>query len=424
MMTGLTKFTSLLDAHARVILVVSTLGIWTGVGLSFLFHGVEETWRFWQIPTMQPSFVDFRIIPGSAETVRMGLDPTVENPGDPLGRLFNLPRAWFVFFYLDISQDDTVWISILSIVLFFLTIYWLPEGLKFSTIVLMLLVLFSPAAMLLYERGNVDLFLVPLTILTLVAVDSYPVVALFMILMGGIFKLYPIFELVIFMKETRRRFEILLLMGLSVFTLYLVFSFDSFLFAWKHTERGSGISFGVNVLATNMASGLERFLSPFIGAPYLSAVLGLIPYFYALALLFLVMRLCIRLRFNLPVIDSRNLNAFRAGSAIFIGTFLLGNNWDYRLTFLIFVVPQISFWIENQNGWNKRILATTMTSLLLSCWYMFISQYESSDHAAPLTKLLFLADEMINWILFLGLTALFYASAPAWVKAAIEKYLK
>lgn len=39
--------------------------------------------------------------------------------------------------------------------------------------------------------------------------------------------------------------------------------------------------------------------------------------------------------------DTKELLAFRIGAGLFVGTFALGNNWDYRLVVLILTIPQL-----------------------------------------------------------------------------------
>jgi hypothetical protein len=390
--------------------------IWLGILVSFRVYGYDATWRLWQIPTLRPDFLDFRIITGSAETVRLGLDPRVKNPGDPYGRLFNLPEAWSLFFKTGLSQDDTVWISILSIALFFIGAISFPGKLSVQSAVAMSLVLFSPAAMLLYERGNVDLFMLTLVIVALLVVGSNWVIALLLVFIGAVFKYYPILSLSVFLREPKRKFLVIFWSACLLFAIYVVFSSESFSAAWEVTEYGTAISYGVNVLASNLGPGLERSLSFLTGGNLLNLVLPVIPYAYVVVLLFLVLRLCVRGGLDLQILDERNGNAFRAGSAIFICTFLLGSNWDYRLTFLVLTVPQLVMWIQTSCGKIRTVPMLALTGILLSCWYMFFAQYATSSQTTTAKRILYVADELVNWGTFLMLAALFSASSPDWLK--------
>ncbi|MBT3320795.1 MAG: hypothetical protein HN392_00765 [Anaerolineae bacterium] len=93
---------------------------------SFKIYGYESTWKFWEVPTIMPPFADLRLIPGGAETFQQGLDPTIENPGDPYGRIFNYPRIWYLVFYTGITQDDVIWLGIVIFSLFYIGLISFP----------------------------------------------------------------------------------------------------------------------------------------------------------------------------------------------------------------------------------------------------------------------------------------------------------
>ena len=56
-----------------------------------ILYGYDNTWRLWNIPTMSPHFADMRTITHGAESYAQGLDPMIENPGDPWHRRMNYP---------------------------------------------------------------------------------------------------------------------------------------------------------------------------------------------------------------------------------------------------------------------------------------------------------------------------------------------
>ena len=83
----------------------------------FKFQGYTRTWELWGVPTQQNVFMDFRLIPGSAESSRRGFEPSIENPFEPGQQIFNYPAFWRLFFYTNITQDDTIWIGVLILIL-------------------------------------------------------------------------------------------------------------------------------------------------------------------------------------------------------------------------------------------------------------------------------------------------------------------
>jgi hypothetical protein len=255
-----------------------------------------------------------------------------------------------------------------------------------------------------------------LVILSLLVAGSNGVIALFLVFIGAVFKYYPILSLSIFLREPKRKFQVIFWSASLLLAIYVVSSSESFSAAWEVTEYGTAISYGVNVLASNLGPGLEHSLSFLTGGNLLHLVLSVIPFAYAVILLFLVLRLCARGGLDLQILDEGNGNAFRAGSAIFIGTFLRGSNWDYRLTFLVLTVPQLVMWIQTSRGKNRMVPMLALTGILLSGWYMFFAQYATSSQTTPAKRILYVADELVNWGTFLMLAALFYTSSPDWLK--------
>src|SRR6185503_13297542 len=116
------------------------------IGLSFRFYGYEATWQLWNIPTLMPPFTDLRLLPGSAESFRAGFNPIHENPGDPLGRHFNYPFAWYFVFYTGIRQDDTIWIGVLLAFGYFFCSWIFARRIGLASACLMAIILFSPAS--------------------------------------------------------------------------------------------------------------------------------------------------------------------------------------------------------------------------------------------------------------------------------------
>ena len=53
----------------KIVLVTAALITWLLILISFKYYGYNETWLLWKVPVNSPQFLDFRLIPGSAESV-------------------------------------------------------------------------------------------------------------------------------------------------------------------------------------------------------------------------------------------------------------------------------------------------------------------------------------------------------------------
>jgi hypothetical protein len=389
--------------------------------ISFKYYGYEETWQLWKVPTIMPPFLDFRLIPGSAESFRRGFEPTVKNPGDPAGRIFNYPAFWRIFFYSDITPDDTIWISILMIVLFFIGVFLFPEKLKIPGAIAMLLVVFSPAAMLLYERGNADLIVFFICVLIVLASGYSANLTALLVMVGAVVKLFPFFGVSVLLKEAKPKF--LLLFG-SCFILlltYMLVTMDSVRASWNLTMRGNGLSYGTNILVARYGERMTRILAHWFSTSLIQWLLKYGPLAAALLLLFSVYVFAARSKTTPETSSQRNLAGFRMGASIYIGTFLLGNNWDYRLAFLVLVVPQLMDWLMLGDKKYRILAAIGLGAVLLSCWYLITSS--QLDFFANSAEFWVVCDEGINWLLFAILAHLLFASVPDWVKTQFQFFL-
>src|SRR5687767_8791103 len=261
------------DQYGKAFLIGGSLLMWLFIFLLFKNYGYVETWALWKVPTESPPFSDFRLIPGSAETFRMGIEPSVRNPGDPHKRIFNYPTFWRLFFYTGITQADTTWISILMITLYFAGVFLFPQKLTVSQAIWMLLIVFSPASMLLYERGNVDLivFFLCVAIVLATGYSAYATAAL--LIVGTVIKLFPFFGITVLLKESRKRFIWLSAFCLFVLLVYMYITWESVSVSWNLTMRGKDISYGANVFFYRYAMTLLRFFSQWFADSQIAGIL-------------------------------------------------------------------------------------------------------------------------------------------------------
>jgi hypothetical protein len=404
------------EHYGKIFLIVATGLIWLLILVLFKIYGYEKTWQLWKVPTEMPPFLDFRLIPGSAESFLRGFEPTLKNPFDPRERLFNYPMFWRLFFYSGVTQADAIWIGTGMIVLFFIGVFLFPQHLRIDTAAWMLLVAFSPAAMLLYERGNVDLIVFALCIVIVLA-GSYSVYLATLLLMAGtIVKLYPFFGISILLKESRAKFLWLSAACLVVLVLYVAVTWESISSAWNLTARGKFISYGAYVFFYRYEESFSRYLAQWFPDSQVNLILKLGP--IVLAFLFILVAGILALRNpGFPQASSeRNLSAFRMGASIYIGTFLLGNNWDYRLAFLILVIPQLLEWTRSRSGAHPYIARLMVFAVIASCWHFLIWYSPHLTFSPGSQEVLFVIDEFMNWMLVPGFAYLLFASFPNWAR--------
>jgi hypothetical protein len=397
------------EKYGKVFLIASSLVVGLVILLLFRFYGYDATWELWRVPVEHPQFSDFRLIPGSAESYREGIEPTQRNPGDPHKRIFNYPAFWRLFFYTGITQNDTVWMVLVMLALFFAGVFLFPHDITILDSMVILLVIFSPASMLLYERGNVDLIVLFLCAMIVLSTDLSPFITSALLIFATIVKLYPFFGVTVLLKESKSKFVQLFLSCLGILLAYLYVTSKSVRASWDLTMRGDQISYGANVFFLRYG----QYFSNLLGVSSTAPLLKYGPIILAFAFAIAAGLIGLARRESLTFSSSRNVAAFRMGASIYVGTFLLGSNWDYRLAFLILAVPQILQWSRHTNKHYSFTAGAVLALVLISCWH-FVVWFAPS--LANVKELLFVVDEIVNWMLVAGFSCLLAASGPDWVR--------
>src|SRR5262249_43789503 len=104
--------------------------------------------------------------------------------------------------------------------------------------------------------------------------------------------------------------------------------------------------------------------------------------------------------------DGSHIDNFRAGAGTYVGTFFLGNNWCYRLMFLIFTIPQLLSW--NNDAGRRVVSLIALICIIVSCWSLWSF---SPDTPVILTAI----DETANWVLLASLLYLLMSTTPTFL---------
>lgn len=373
-----------------------------------LFPGHKTLWKnIWNIPTAS-RFSDARFLTLGSEYHAQGYDPLYDTPRHDNKHLLNYPRIWHLLFALGITQKHTNMIGSIFVMLFFAGIGFFLYSKKIDNVTLWLLAaaLLSPAVMLGIERGNTDLTIFFIVSLALSFTTPSLVPRLSCFLFASVLKIYPFFGLIYFFRERKRKFWTIMSVAAIVFGCYLIYSFDDLKQISIATPRNALLSYGTNVfwmgLIHNMVFNIEMSSHEIVTVRALS---------YALVFVIAVAAFLFSFR-TYKANDFRQgefIDAFRTGAGIYLGTFMLGNNYDYRLMFLIFTIPQLVSWSRKQFIQYPYAPALTLSCIVLSMWSLEIKRILGIQIA-------FVFSEMFNWMVFAGLFYLLLASLPEWFR--------
>ncbi len=372
-------------------------------------YGYDNTWRLWNIPTIYPHFGDLRSITHGAETYAQGMDPMIENPADPWQRRMNYPRVWQGLYSLGIHHTHTTALGLIIIGFFLAGICFILPQANNTTIALVFAAVLSPATLFGVERCNIDLLMFFFAALSVLAIQRSYLVSAAAIMIGFVLKLFPVFACVVLFKAKKTTFLIYMFVILTLLMVYGYVNSQDLLLIRDGTPRGTRWSYGIDIVWMRLIV-LNTALGVYV---------RLISYLYVFLMILISFTALFYNKEPLLFTDnSLYLDSFRVGASIYVGTFVLGNNWDYRLMFLIFVIPQLIVWSKRPAGRIAAIAKIVLLSVYISLWYFVISGIiKCFPYGCYIS---FLLDEMANWVVFSGLMYLFFWSLPLWTKECVR----
>jgi hypothetical protein len=407
------------------LLVTLLLGYFVAIALASFFMPAYWFWReFLGVPALPEPFRDLLVITSAWDCQRLGYDVLQENPC--LGHSMNYPRAWLIPGLLGLSQSSTLWLGVFVAMGFFAAVLVIAGHIALWQAWIYGLILCSPSVMLGVERANSDLVVFALLVLGLWLMQhpgaiastrllhrlTIPGIAYSILWLAAVLKLFPIVALISALRERPARCAKIVGIGLLLFLVYLAVTLNDIRLINAATPRSTVISYGSMVW-------LDRLLLP-DKLLYSWKLQKILTYDTLRTLLGTVLVLLVTvpcLRAGLAATPSASvtsdqpptlqLDSFRVGSGIYLATFMLvGNNWDYRLIFLLLTIPQLLAWITGEPR-MRPIALLTLGSILLTVW---LSRWSWLN-----------LDELCNWFLLGSFTWLLAATVPRWLRQALTQ---
>jgi hypothetical protein len=278
----------------------------------------------------------------------------------------NYPRTWQCLFWLGINQSHTIYFGITLIGLFLVAVYLFVLHADDITVASIVFGVLSPAVLLGIERANTDLLVFFLVSLSIWAVRKHHVASMVSVLSALVLKLFPVFGLAGLLRVDQNKFVRLAVIGGLVIAVYILLSFQDLVLVYQGTPQNPYLSFGLDNLWMNVQNHNHQTGEVAGKLTYLIASLSMVLAFSAL------------LTNESSEISSGQdedyLDSFRVGSAVYAGTFLLEDNWDYRLMFLLFAIPQLLSWGRRPSFGLSRISAITLITIYLALWHLVIDR--------------------------------------------------
>jgi hypothetical protein len=335
------------------------------------------------VPPMRPSFADVRAVTGACESVRLGFDPMLANPGDPWGRAFNYPRVWLLLEPLGVGNEHAEVLAGLLWLAAAAALTWLASQVdRPAAAVGFAILAVSPPFAFALERANTDLLMFALLAAAAFALRRRPWLSAALVGGASVLKLFPALAFVVFIRRASSARKAGAVVAFA-YAAYLLVSSDQLAPIAANTQHGASLSYGV-ALAPNAAARVLGW------PPELTWALAL----GLLAVLALGAALLSR-RVRAPAVSAGQEAALRVGAAVYLGTFLLGSNFDYRLLFLVFVAPALGVWASCDSRAARWLAGATLGAASLCVWRPLWSRLiELAPHGEPAARAL---DELVCW---------------------------
>jgi hypothetical protein len=352
------------------------------------------------------SFVDLRSVTSSWDCERKGIQPFPHNPCDPFHRPANYPRMWGHFGVFGLGEGDTVPLGVAIGVVFLAAAIAVTGPLTLGEGAVYGVALLAPATMLGVERGNIDLLMFALVVLGVLLVRRSRWAGAAPVVLAAVLKLYPAAALALLLRK-RRRWPALAA-SLLVLAAYGAATLGDIRTLRHVIPRVVVNSYGAGVVVEALRVAHVSWVQSAAEVRYVRLAVLALGALVAVALL--------RFRYSpRDGEDGLRLDAFWAGAGVYVGTYVFGSNFDYRLAFLLLCVPQLCAWVRS-GGSPTPWPAAALGALLVTLWL------SSSQPPLPFglqtwyVNLSFPPEEVLNWLLFAWLAAALARGALALLK--------
>lgn len=357
-------------AHAWGIVLILTLVALT----SYRFPAL---WELWQI-NHYPTFIDAAVIVAGAESVRHHIDPMYFNPYDAFHRTLNYPRIWQALAVV-LTPGSTLILAFTFWGAFLGSLIPVIRQSRQVPVLIVVASIFNPSVILALERGNCDLLIMALIVAAVCAFEYNRLLSFLLWIAATVLKLYPLFAAAYLIGPIKRREFYLAVAVLLIPALYEI----------QNIHDLSAIRAGT----PDTIYGYGRACLPLVAAE-IGFKIGpplLLGYWILLASPLLGVRASLpEVNNHLPSTDHRyrlSTQFFLAGAGVFLGTFLLGSNHEYRQIWLILCLPHL---FSSQSSLKVRVISRCAAlSILTTLWSPVIIQFVAGELSSPTIALLF-----------------------------------
>jgi len=389
----------------RFLVIAALLGYFGLLYLANFFVPYHKFWRKLGVPAAKNPFMDLGYVLGAFDCDRLTGEVSLTN-----NSCFNqiaYPSSWSLLTWLGLEQRDTIFLGVLFALIFYVITLMIIGRLNYHVI---------------YSWLGVGLMIIKNSRALIFRLCAY-----LLIFFWGVIKLFPIFGLAVIIKEKRNLFLFLSAIFAAAFITYFLASIGEMkTISQAFDVESVWFRFGHQALFLKVKTLLSN-LSLFTGGETdIKKMIRYMMYIIMSLLTLLVLTRVLLSKFKIfqewlswdfvstdsdkSLDKSQYIDYFRLAAGIYLGNYLvIGLVMDYKLTFLIFALPQILDWIKQE---NQLSLSSSMALVAI------VGTFYASPFLHP-----WAIDEIINLLLFANLLYISLLSMPEWLKSLVHKRL-
>jgi len=286
-------------------------------------------------------------------------------------------RPWLLLGTLGLDQSHTLVVAGVLIIGMFAAFAALVGRVPLGTGITLAIAACSPAVMLALERANMDIALFSLvgiaTLLWRAFPRAAPLVSPTIVLLAASAKIYPVFALGAFVISGSRAAARVALACMAGFALYCAFNLRDVAHVAQIAIQGQQFSYGARILPAHLYHyvNADAWAGP---APF-KQLLAVLPLAFVAAAVAFRLRRSLPVEGGAPAVASAETVALHAGALIYLGTFTVANNFDYRLVFLLLTLPQLIAWAAMPAHPLSSLGLTTLVAVLVLLWVGSLSEW-------------------------------------------------
>jgi hypothetical protein len=334
---------------------------------------------YWMVAPFRFPFLDLAFISANISCWQQGVDVYAHTPCDVLGRTFDYSPLWLRFDFIPTDPVWTPWLGLALVSLFLLSLGFLPQPRDWRNRALVVFGTFSSMPVYCIERGNSDLLVFLLVVISALCVMrgfAMRLLGYAIIMVAAALKFYPLVLLLLLLRERLRTALLIGSIALLCSVAFVWWYASELVRAVHNIARGQ--PFGDTWGAVNLPFGFTTLHPRILKVLHLYDVMGIGLLLLLTAGAFsgaILIAMRQDVRANLAAMPARARLFLLLGAIMMCGCFFGGQSIGYRAVHLLFVLPGLLGLASSADDVvAARIFRLTAYATLYLLWMLLIQE--------------------------------------------------